>query len=266
MKNWEKYRYLKKKERHRPNLPPILKRDEPIVDALNREAIYLTTLDTLAIPGTSAMMSKARELLQDAIAGNSHTHQITVPSNTINQYPEILLWGAYEPLLNLIENYIELPIYYLGAELKREIANDVTEGIRCWHLDKEDHQILKLIIYLNEVNESGGPFQYISRPLSHTTAKALGYASGLISDEEMGQYIPKEYWISVTGDRSSCILVDTCRVFHRAKPPENKDRYSITFHYTSQFPFMSYEKNLFAQSSAIRGQLSPRQLQCVRQS
>jgi hypothetical protein len=76
-------------------------------------------------------------------------------------------------------------------------------------------------------------------------------------------HIPQEYWQTCTGPKNSVVLIDTCKVFHRAKPPENQDRYSITFHYTSQLPLMTFEHNYFADNPKIRKGLSTRQLQCI---
>lgn len=257
--------YLSLKAKHKCYLPSVEESYESILYSLFRDGISVETLDLLSIPKTSEMTSTAKRLLHSEALTSEPLSTVWVASEVINQYPDILLWGAHESLLNLVENYIQVPIYYLGAEIKREIANGSNDGVRQWHIDKEDRNIIKLIIYLNDVDEFGGPFEFISKTLSRTAAKALGYSSGLVSDQVMSQYIPPDYWCPVVGASNLAIFVDTCQVFHHAKPPKARDRDSITFHYTSQLPLMCFEKNIFVQSPALQGKLSKRQVACMRQ-
>ena len=71
--------------------------------------------------------------------------------------PEPYLFALSEPLLDLVEAYIGLPVGYFGVSVKREIANGVLEGTRNFHRDPEDENVLKIIIYLNDVDAGTGP-------------------------------------------------------------------------------------------------------------
>jgi len=62
-------------------------------------------------------------------------------------------------------------------------------GARQWHLDVED-RMLKIIIYLNDVNLHGGPFEYIPKYSSSLLSQSLNYSSGLLSDEVMKTVVP----------------------------------------------------------------------------
>ena len=47
-----------------------------------------------------------------------------------------------------------------GVSVKREIANGLMEGpARVFHRDPEDERVLKIIVYLSDVDEGAGPFQ-----------------------------------------------------------------------------------------------------------
>jgi hypothetical protein len=57
--------------------------------------------------------------------------------------PEPYLFALSEPLLDLAERYMGLPVRYFGVAVKREIANGVLEGTRHFHTDPEDENVLK---------------------------------------------------------------------------------------------------------------------------
>ena len=76
--------------------------------------------------------------------------------------PSLFLWGLQPILLNLIENYLQLPVASHGLYQRRDLLNNTIKRSRLWHLDMEDYKILKVIIYLNDVDETVGPFQYLS--------------------------------------------------------------------------------------------------------
>ena len=259
------FAYSKGVNAHNSRLPALSHFYQDVLAALRAQGAYTTHLDELSVPGTDLMVNKAWEVLQDAQQFYQDGARSRIPSKVLNQHPEIFLWGAHEPLLDLVENYIQLPVYYLGAELKKEVANNSLEGVRHWHIDKEDRRMVKVIIYLDDVDAQGGPFEYIQKTLSQTTARALNYSSGFVADDLMSNYMPPEYWHTCVGSKHSAFIVDTSSVFHRAKPPANRDRYSITYHYISQFPLMTYEKIYFGDCQILSPHLSARQKQCLRQ-
>src|SRR4029079_19170529 len=106
--------------------------------------------------------------------------------------------------------------------------------------DIEDRRMLKIIVYLSDVHEGCGPFEYVNQGWTTHAARVLNYASGFVSDSAMARVVPSEEWIQVTGPRLSAIFVDTSRGLHRAKPPTLADRYSMTFTYSSTRPYQTF--------------------------
>ena len=263
--NLAKKYYNKKLSDYKSQLPVLNTKEQKIVDTLRQEGTFVTTLDQLSIPNTTEAVNVATNLLLKSSEFYGDLNSQAIPGYILRNYPEILLWGLDNRLLDIIENYIGLPIFYLGAEVKRELPNGKCVGVRKWHLDTEDYRMVKIIIYLNDVDEQGGPFQYIPRNKSDITVKDLGYKFGLISEELMNKYIPRQDWISCVGEQYIATIVDTACVFHRAKPPINKERHSITFHYTSQYPIHLRSKDLSISTSVkhIYTNLSKRQLKCL---
>lgn len=255
--------YQKRLNIHLSHLPPMTQYEKSIVDTMNSRGVFSTHVSNLALPDTNLAMEAAQRLLAHPQNQDHSEDKVSISAKILNREPELLLWGANETLLNIVENYIGLPIYYLGVEVRQEFANGKSTGVRQWHIDTEDHRMLKIIIYLNDVDINGGPFEYISKELTSVAQHQLRYTSGLVSDEMMANVIPEASWISCTGHQGTVNFVDPCTIFHRAKPPAKKDRLSITYHYTSQYPMEFRNINIFSKQPFIRQRLNERQIKCL---
>jgi hypothetical protein len=260
-----KLAYEEEIEKHFNYLPTISPIDYTLVNSLRHSGAYVTCLQALAIPSTSLLIAGAEKLLPELRAFSSQRKSaISIPLRELMNYPELFLWGLEERLLNLVENYIGLPVLYLGADLRREIANGKIIGTRQWHLDVEDYCMLKIIIYLTDVDLDSGPFEYISKPLTNRARQALKYGSGFVSDPVMKTVVSEDDCQPCTGRYGTVILTDTCNVFHRVKAPIVSDRISITFSYTSRRPIKTYKLALSLEELlSILSRLSNYQRDCI---
>jgi hypothetical protein len=255
--------YEKKLADHVSKLPHISAEDQNIVDSMFEQGIFVTNLSFLDLPKTTEAVQTAKELIGDSSACDGDSNKSWIRAEVLNEQPDLLLWATDERLLDIVENYIGLPIYYLGVEVRHEFSDGKAAGVRQWHIDTEDRRMLKIIVYLNDVDEQGGPFEYMSKDLTQEAVKKLRYDSGLVSDEKMSESIPESKWTACVGSENTAIFVDPCNIFHRAKPPAKKDRFSITFHYISQSPLEFRNENIFSDRPFIREMLSERQLSCL---
>lgn len=233
---------------------------------MREEGAFVTSLQTLAIPSTSLVIASWEKLLPELLAFSSNgKYAISLPYFKLMKSPEIFLWGLQERLLNIIENYIGFPVLYHGANFRREIANGKLIDVRQWHTDVEDHRMVKVIVYLKDVNLNGGPFEYISKSLTSSLRQTLQYNSGFVSDEVIKTLVPTSDWKPCTGRSGTVIFSDTRNVFHRAKPPVEADRFSITFSYTSRRPITIFNKVTLSRDELLRisSRLSKRQSQCI---
>lgn len=261
-----KLAYKENLKRHASSLPKISPVESTLVDCIRQEGVFVTSLQTLATPSTSLLLAETEKLLPELRAVPSDKeHAIHLLLSKLVSYPEFFLWGLEERLLNIVENYIGLPVFYHGADFRREIANGQTIGVRQWHIDLEDYRMLKIIVYLNDVGIDGGPFEYISKDLTSFSSETLKYSSGFVSDEDMETVVPTSDWKPCTGSSGTVIFTDTCHVFHRAKPPVVSDRFSITFSYTSRQPLITCGKVAFSKDELleISSRLSIRQRECL---
>jgi hypothetical protein len=248
------YEYHEALEAHAMHLPALDPTDLPTVEALRREGVVSAPAESLGLPDTTKMLAAcdtlARELRgkpqDERVPFDAYGRAVAVdnaprlPIARMMQLPEIYMWGLNERLLSVVENYIGLPIRYHGADLRREFADGAPNDVRQWHIDAEDRRMFKVIIYLNDVQPGGGPFQYLSRGVTTETARRLRYGSGFVSDDAMRSVVPQSQWTECLAPSHTAIVADTCKVFHRAQPPRASDRYSVTFSWTSTTAIKSY--------------------------
>ncbi|MBW4690029.1 MAG: 2OG-Fe(II) oxygenase [Komarekiella atlantica HA4396-MV6] len=175
-------------KKHLDKLPLLSTPDLVLLETLRSEGIVVTSLSALSLPLTLQMLQVAKSLIAEiphSISGNKNEFVIHATSKQIIEHSEIFYWGLQQRLLDIIENYLCLPVAYHHPSFRRDIANDVKLKTRLWHLDKEDRKTIKICIYLNDVNDDGGPFEYIPQSFTSTVADSLKYNYGYIPDQTM---------------------------------------------------------------------------------
>ncbi|MBE9052340.1 2OG-Fe(II) oxygenase [Nostocales cyanobacterium LEGE 11386] len=233
----EELAYQAAVKKHIIHLPVLSKNDLNLVETINHEGVVITSLAELGMPSTLEILKAAKDLMPkipQKITGHKNEFIVHASSQQIMQYPEIFLWGLEQRLLNIIENYLGLPVAYNGVYFRRDIANQVEQTSRLWHVDKENKKILKIIIYLNDINEDTGPFQYITQTLTSEIAQSLKYTSGYIQSQTMQGVVSPEHYKSCTGPAGTVIFAATGNIFHRGKIPVTADRFAIFFDYSSR--------------------------------
>jgi len=163
--------------------------------------------------------------------------------------PEPYLWGLSTPVLDFVERYTGLPVNYYGVSVKREIANGLVNGTRNFHRDPEDEHVLKIIVYLSDVDEGAGPFQCLDAGDSAqvmTSGRRRRYLE-VPGMEVIERIVPCGDWVTCLGPRLTANVADTARCLHRASPPVTVDRYSITYSYLSRRPYLVYEEDVALQ-------------------
>lgn len=222
---------------HMINLPTLPQADQDIVNRLNHEGVVITSLAELGIISTPDILTAAKNIILKIPANISlHKNEFVIhaSSQQIMEYPEIFLWGLEDRLLSIAENYIGLPVAYNGVYLRRDLANNIEQGSRLWHIDIEDRKILKIIIYLNDVNEYTGPFQYLTQDLTTEIIKLLKYKSGYIPDIKFKEFVSPKQYNSCTGSLGTVIFAGTGSIFHRGNLPLLSDRLALFFDYSSR--------------------------------
>lgn len=255
---------------HRPTLPQLHGLDAEIVTTLERDGVYITSLEALGLTGYDDAIRIATDLAESfgveahKKAANGEVFTI-VPSTQIASHPGIYHLGLQDRLLDIAENYIGLPPAYDGVTINYTIADGREISTRKWHRDWEDRRMLKVAIYLNDVDETSGPFQLIRR---HDTMQsdAAGFNYELADDAALKKRLGSNYVddiVSCCGPAGTVIFADTARFFHRGKPATSRDRMAIFYSYFAhrpRHPFLCERTGMSRSDvSRLAKPLSPRQ-------
>ncbi|MBD2570827.1 phytanoyl-CoA dioxygenase [Anabaena lutea] len=231
--------YRAKLWQHKNKLPALTGHDRIIAETLKREGVYITTLADLGFSSTPKLLNAAHNFLPSMGRSNYNPSVQNPPEiYTVTDLADFYQWGNEQRLLNILENYIGLPIAYHGVQIRKDFINQSQFSTMLWHRDSEDRRIIKIIIYLNDVGEKQGPFEYV--PSSFTSGinfYRLYYKihnSG-ISDEMLNKIVPKSAWKSCTGAAGTVILADTQRLLHHGTV-RTQERSTLFFVYTANPP------------------------------
>jgi hypothetical protein len=236
-------RYQQWRDRHKAALPVLEATELAIVEQLEREGICITSLAALGVPDSHKLLAAAEPISKE-LAHLSRTpshlgkHTLMATATQLMQHPEIICWGLSPRLLKIVESYLGLPVGYGGLSFYHSVADGRDAGPRIWHRDKEDWRMIKIAVYLNDVDESGGPYQCVNAVTNNLLVATLPKYKGL-THTEMQELLddPSDQWlISCTGAAGTVIFTDTSRCYHRGKPPIQNDRSAIFFHYFSYRP------------------------------
>jgi len=231
--------YERRAKRHNPNLPSLTADVRAMLEAVETEGVHVCPLASLNIPRTDEILQTARTLIPKLAQGHATRHgSYTVQTDEafFKAFPELFLWGLDDNVLDMVENYLGVPVGYNGIKINRSIANNVGNSTRMWHLDPQDHRMFRIIVYLSDTDNDDGPYEYISRQWTEKLRRLLNYSNEHIPDPIMRRAAPADQWKSCVGPRGTAVLTDTCSVFHRGKVPKDRERYAIFYTYYSATP------------------------------
>ena len=243
--------------RHAKKLPILSAQDQLIVDACRQEGAFSTSLEHFGIPSTDEMLEVAQRhfatmdrVLTDRRAKGEQLGTVDSPAYptifTVTDLPEFSQWACEQRLLNIVENYIGLPVVFQGVHLRQDFANEKPVTTELWHRDLEDRRVIKVFVYLTDVNEENGPFEYIPKskasPLmwwwinlkiairTRQRPHELG-----INDDEMNALVPRLLWKRCEGPAGMVVFSDAVALFHHGKS-RTQGRKSLFFVYTAANP------------------------------
>ena len=98
-----------------------------------------------------------------------------------------------------------------------------------WHRDYDDVKVIKLFVYLTDVEEGDGPFTFVPGPVSDKVGFMLRSHR---PDGEMERVLDVEKAVSIKGPRLTSFMVETSRCFHmgsRVADGHGRLMYTATF-------------------------------------
>jgi hypothetical protein len=145
----------------------------------------------------------------------------------------------------LHQRVLEIANAYLGMYARLRYLNvwhtfasaGTARQSQLWHRDREDRYILKVFVYLSDVNEASGPFTYA--PGTHGKGSIRKVPASFLEggvprtrDEQMAEVVPADRWIKCLGPQGTIVFADT-RGFHKGGLALKNDRIMYTCMFTS---------------------------------
>jgi len=146
------------------------------------------------------------------------------------------------PILRIVSGYLEMFPKFRYWELQATVPNVAGDegnarASQRWHRDPDDKKMLKMFLYLNDVDEESGPFMYLKG--SHSMGRHSRLFPGKppqgtpkfpkIEDD----MLPREDIILATGKSGTLIFADTSGL-HKGGLAKSKNRFMYTSAYMSQ--------------------------------
>jgi hypothetical protein len=172
-------------------------------------------------------------------------------------------FALQETFLDIAEEYFKMlvKLRYYNVWLTFATPGEPRES-QLWHYDREDKYILKVFVYLNDVDAGAGPFTYA--PQTHPKGVCKNsepeyfMENGVrrTTDDQMAKIIAPDKWIAATGKKGTIVFADT-RGFHKGGEARLSDRLMFTCMFTS--PASESERLLVFPPNLPVDNLSPRQ-------
>jgi hypothetical protein len=259
--NWRVFRHTKSR-------PVLDAESQRIVNEIRTEGLCVTSLEALSLPLTEQLWTAASAVLpKNPLTPPTPDEFVYLvrPAEILAQR-DIYLWGLQDRMLDIVENYLEVPVAYRGPFFQRDFANGQKTVTRLWHKDPEDHRILKAVVYLSDVNLESGPLECISSRFNSRLNSLRGNL--FYSDGDIEKLVEPRDWLSCTGRAGTVVFFDPHQVFHRGRVPVLANRDSIFYNYHSREPIKIYSAHWqtpFSNDDLLQlsTTLSPRQRECV---
>lgn len=175
---------------------------------------------------------------------------------------------ALQPaIMNIANGYYRMTAKLRYYDVWQTFASTaVNRESQLWHFDREDNYILKMFLYLDDVDEGAGPFTYA--PGTHRrgefrSIKPEFFMEGGVrrtTDEQMNAAYPRDRWRVCTGKKGTIIFADT-RGYHKGGEARTRDRLMYTCMYTS--PASGSKQLLHIPADIDRSSLTPEQTRAL---
>ena len=252
--------------RYAYNLAPTLRqkrREAPLTGEaarvladLNRDGIAISSVQALLGKDSPyAEMLKTVKRLELDKAGEIASARASAVDETTGKKTFLLEYLGRNPVLDPKSVYARLAVgtpllrianAYLGMYTRLRYYNiwhtfatqSKPRESQLWHRDREDLYILKVFIYLKDVDLGAGPFTYA--PGTHRKGAVKQepeyFLEGRVKrteDDHMAAVLPRDRWKIANGPAGTIIFADT-NGYHRGGLARTSDRVMYTCMYTSK--------------------------------
>ncbi|HWP44479.1 MAG TPA: phytanoyl-CoA dioxygenase family protein [Blastocatellia bacterium] len=236
--------------------PSLSEEGRRVVAALNRDGVAVTSVHKLlGVNSAYEQLSSEVERLERDLADRlsdaraAATGDVAVGKKSFiymllgdcpSLDPESIYAGfaLQEPILRIANAYFGMytRLRYYNVWHTFPTRGEARES-QLWHRDREDQLILKMFLYLSDIDEGAGPFTYA--PGSHRKGRRRCnpdyFVEGVVkrsNDEQMARVVPAKEWIKCTGPKGTIVFADTAG-YHKGGEARDRDRIMYTCMFTS---------------------------------
>lgn len=255
-----------------------------VLDLLNRDGVAMTSAQALLDSSTcygelcgtvESFQASAQDEIEKAQLGVDDPDAIgrkTFIFEYLGRNPKFDHTSVYARFA-LERNILGVANAYLGMRSRLRYYNvwhafpsslEARES-QLWHRDREDYLIVKVFLYLSDVEEGAGPFNYArgSHPKGNLRGEAGYFLEGEVrrsTDSQMARVVPRERWFKGVGPKGSLIFADT-RGYHCGGLARSSARIMYTAMFTSP---ASQSKEFMVHETKPGVPLNPEQAFAVR--
>lgn len=238
---------------HPASLNDVQKR---VLQDLKRDGIVLTSVNEL-LGADSALfkeLSDAVDVLEKEQASQIEEYRANVDAPGFKSYMLELLGKepvvtrdsifarfALEPTFqDIVNEYFEMETVLGFFNVWHNFATQKeARNSQLWHRDPEDRCIIKMFVYLSDVDEGAGALTYA--PGTHEYGTVEGEPETFseedstarrTDDPRMAAFIPENKWVKAIGPKGTIAFVDT-RGYHKGGHVKDRERLLYNCRYVS---------------------------------
>lgn len=201
--------------------------EEGVVKQLKKEGIAIINFQKLL---SSSLYKELDNYLEQYLSSDQFVQALESGGNSYKQYiimrhkfdkslndQDILFKiGTSDPILNIVNQYLGCWSKAIGMDLWYTQPSKLPQRVfsQNWHRDPEESKIVKVFLYLNDVDEESGPFSYIREShyngkYAHLWPKKYPFKGIYPKDEEVLPQIDPSDILKNTGKKGTLIFCDT---------------------------------------------------------
>jgi hypothetical protein len=193
------------------------------------------------LPVLNEAIAEARELFRGYVPGSAPSKRERDPLQGVprpnRSYDTAINRLATHPeVLRVVSNYLGmLPILQRINILYSPNDEVIEASSQFFHLDPEDVIMMKIFIFVEDVDVETGPTTVLPADRSAAVRQAITYRKGRVADEVIARLGGKEHLVECTGPAGTLAFLDTCRCFHMGSRKASKPRYAIMVQYVTPY-------------------------------
>lgn len=132
-------------------------------------------------------------------------------------------------ILKVLYHYFSAPAFMDYSIVTKSVYSGEKYQIsQLWHQDKDDYEMAKLFIYINDVTDRNGPFTLLNKQSSKKIPTS--FLRNHIEDDFIFKRVKQGEVIYLTGKKYTAFLVDTSKCFHMGSriTSQGQFRYMLT--------------------------------------